>query len=143
VIQARIAHLIMGFVHESATGDIVNVESGYKLTVGPDTVRAPDVAVLSAARVAGLEEERGYLGFAPDLAVEVVSPSDSFTEVESKARMWLEHGSRAVWVVEPDSRRVMIHEPGRDRREIGEDGTLDGGEVLPGFRIPVAKLFED
>ncbi|MHC4470118.1 MAG: Uma2 family endonuclease [Planctomycetota bacterium] len=143
LIQARIAQLLRNFVQEAATGDFVNTESGYKLTVQPDTVRAPDIAVLSAARAVGFEEEPGYLNLAPDLAVEVVSPADSFTEVESRARMWLEHGSRAVWIVEPDSRRVLIYEPDRDRREIDEGEDLEGGEILPGFGIPVAKLFED
>ena len=143
LIQARIAHLVRDFVQESATGQFVTTECGFKLTIDPDTVRAPDIAMVSAARAAGFEEEAGYLQLAPDLAVEVVSPSDSFTDVEAKARMWLEHGTRAVWVVDPDSRRVLIYEPGRDRRDLSEEGTLDGGEVLPGFSAPVPRLFED
>ncbi len=111
------------------------------MTFGPDTVRAPDVAVVSTARIAGHEQVIGYLPFAPDLAVEVVSPSDSFADVETKARMWLTHGTRIVWVVEPDSRRVLIYELDRDRRELVESGDLDGGDVLPGFKVSVAKLF--
>ena len=141
LIQARITYLLMGFLEGAGIADFVTTESGYQLTFGPDTVRAPDVAVVSAARVTGREEEKGYLPFAPDLAVEVISPSDSFADVETKARMWLEHGARLVWVVEPDSRRVLIYETGRDRRELCEDETLDGGAVLPGFETPVVKLF--
>ena len=140
-IQARIARLLEEFVDSSRLGDFVTTESGYRLRSEPDTVRAPDVAVVSAARVADYEDEIGYLPFAPDLAVEVVSPSDSFADVETKARMWLTHGTRIVWVVEPDSRRVLIYEPDRDRRELVEGDDLDGGEVLPGFTVSVAKLF--
>ncbi|MHC4472003.1 MAG: Uma2 family endonuclease [Planctomycetota bacterium] len=139
-IQARIAHLIMGFLEEAGSGDLVTTESGYQLTFKPDTVRAPDVAVIAAARAEGREEEIGYLPFAPDLAVEVVSPSDSFADVEAKAQMWLEHGAYVVWVVEPESRRVMVHVPDRDRRALEQDETLDGAPVLPGFTISVAKL---
>ncbi len=141
LIQARVTYLLMGFLEGAGIGDFVTTESGYQLTFGPDTVRAPDVAVVSVARAHGHQDEKGYLPFAPDLAVEVISPSDSFADVETEARMWLEHGTRLVWVVEPDSRRVLIYETGRDRRELCEDETLDGGEVLPGFNTPVARLF--
>ena len=140
-IQARIASLLMRHLEDAGLADEVTTESGYQLTVGPDTVRAPDVAVVSADRAAGHEEVIGYLPFAPDLAVEVVSPSDSFADVETKARMWLEYGARVVWVVEPESRRVLIHEPERDRRELSESETLEGGTVLPGFAVSVAELF--
>jgi Uma2 family endonuclease len=140
-IQTQVAHLLKGFVDEAGTDDYVTTESGYKLTFGPDTVRAPDVAVVCAARTADYEDEIGYLPFAPDLAVEVVSPSDSFTDVETKARMWIAHGARLVWVVEPDSRRVLVYERGKDRRDLGEDDVLEAGELLPGFSVTVSRLF--
>ena len=140
-IQAEITYLLKAFLRETGCPAEVMTATGYRLTLGPDTVRAPDVAVVSAARAAGHEDVIGYLPFAPDLAVEVVSPSDSFTDVEAKARMWLEHGSRMVWVVEPQSRRVMIYESGRDRRELTEHELLGAGGILPGFSVPVAELF--
>ena len=140
-IQARMARLLEEFVDRSRLGDFVTTESGYRLRSEPDTVRAPDVAVVSAARVADYEDEIGYLPFAPDLAVEVVSPSDSFADVETKARMWLEHGTRMVWVVEPDSRRVLVYETGKDRRDLALDEVLETGDILPGFSVPVTRLF--
>jgi len=140
-IQLRVGRLVEEFVDRSGLGHYVTAESGYLLASKPDTVRAPDVAVVTADRVAGFEGEVGYLPLAPDLAVEVVSPSDSFLDVETKARMWLEHGTRVVWVVEPDSRRVLIYEPGKDRRDLGEEDTLDAPDILPGFSVPVTRVF--
>ena len=140
-IQNRIGRLLDVFTEEAGLGDCVTTEAGYKLTSKPDTVRAPDVAVVKADRVSDSRDRVDYQTFAPDLAVEVISPSDSFTDVESKARMWLDYGAQMVWVVEPDSRRVLIYEPGKDRRDLGEDQTLDAPEILPGFSVPVSRLF--
>ena len=140
-IQAEIAYLLKDHGHRTGSREFVTTEAGYQLTTGPDTVRAPDVAVVTAAHHADHEGEIGYLPFAPDLAVEVVSPSDSFADVETKARMWLDHGAQVVWVVEPDSRRVLIYEPGRDRRNLSEDDALEAPKILPGFSVLVSRLF--
>lgn len=140
-IQLRVGRLVEEFVDSSGLGHYVTAESGYLLASKPDTVRAPDVAVVTADRVAGFEGEVGYLPLAPDLVVEVVSPNDSFSDVETKARMWLEHGSQVVWVVEPDSRRVLIYELGKHRRDLGDDDTLDAPDILPGFSVQVSRLF--
>ena len=71
----------------------------------------------------------------------MVSPSDTFREVEERAAMWLSHGARVVWVVEPDSRRVLVYESGKDRRDLTLDEVLETGDILPGFSVPVTRLF--
>jgi len=108
-------------------------------TENPDTVRAPDAAFVRSGR-----PEASYRGFypgAPDLAIEVLSPDDRPGYVREKVAEWLEAGARAVWVVDPRIRTVTVHQPRRKPKRLGEDDTLRGGAVLPGFELPVAAIF--
>ena len=73
--------------------------------------------------------------------VEIVSPSDSRRKVHDKARMWLSHGVRLVWVVYPETRTVDVHRADRDAATLGEDDSLDGMDVLPGFSCAVKAVF--
>ena len=105
----------------------------------PDTVRAPDVAWIAPGRVP--EGIVGYPDLAPDLAVEVKSPSNSYAAMEDKALMWLSYGSREVWMADPAHITLTRHRPGVPPVTLGEDDVLDGGDLLPGFSIPVWRLF--
>lgn len=128
-------------VRASRLGRVVAGETGFKLTQDPDTVRAPDIAFVSNERLAGLGRVRGYFPGAPDLAVEVISPHDLYTEVEEKIAEWLEHGTRMVCVVNPRRRSVAVHRPGQPVRTLGMDDVLDGEDVVPGWRLSVRDLF--
>ncbi|SNS29837.1 Putative restriction endonuclease [Geodermatophilus pulveris] len=81
----------------------------------------------------------GFPALAPDLVVEVVSPSDRATQVTAEALEWLHAGVRLVWVVDPETRTVTAYRPDGVRVLRGED-TLDGGDVLPGSGLPLAEL---
>ncbi len=140
LVGARIAGRLTVFVEPTALGAVFNSDTGFRLARHPDTVRAPDVAFVAAQRLAGVDLRRYFPG-APDLAVEVVSPEDSFREVEAKARMWLEHGARLVWVVEPEDRVAFVYRPGRPREDVPPGGALPGDDVLPGLSIPLAECF--
>ena len=114
-------------------------EPGYLLEIGPDTVRAPDVSWIAPGRIpAGTT---GYPNLAPDLAVEVKSPSNSRPELRRKAEMWLSFGTRLVWVADPDTTTITVYRPSADPVDLGEDDTIDGGDLLPGFTAPVWSLF--
>ncbi len=76
-----------------------------------------------------------------DLAVEVVSPNDRPAEIAEKVAFYLEHGVPLVWVAYPRPRHVVVHRPGQPPRTFGADDTLDGEEIVPGFRLPVAEVF--
>ncbi|NWG17273.1 MAG: Uma2 family endonuclease, partial [Chloroflexi bacterium] len=76
-----------------------------------------------------------------DLAVEVKSPTDSKRELRQKAEAYLRFGTKIVWLVFPDEQRVEVYVPDDDVREFDMNGTLDGGEVLPGFALPVSQIF--
>lgn len=117
-------------------------DPGFLLARDPDTVRAPDLALVRRDRLEGVDL-RKYLPLAPDLAVEVVSPGDSFPEVEARARMWLDFGVPIVWMVEPSSRRIYVHRPGHPRLELAGDDLLTGGDVFPAFSVPAREVFDE
>ena len=108
----------------------------------PDSVRAPDVAFVRAERVRELLGA-GFGRGAPDPAVEVLSPSDRSTEVAAKVADWLRAGTRRVWVGDPAGRTVTVHTPDRPPVTITENATVADEELLPGFVLPVATIFED
>jgi Uma2 family endonuclease len=117
-------------------------EAGYKLSANPPSWVQPDVSVLRNARRKQTKHEDYFLG-APELAVEVVSPSESASDLDRKVDLMLTAGSLAVWVVYPEERRVRVFLPdGTSHRRVTDD-TLSLPELLPGWELPVARLFED
>lgn len=108
-----------------------------------DTTRAPDVSFSSFERIA--EQQRavaaGDYGPAPDMAAEVVSPSQSRPDMVERAQRWLGAGARLVWIVWPDSQSVDVWTPDTPMQTIGPRGVLDGLDVLPGFTLPLSDLF--
>ena len=116
-------------------------EPGFLLTINPDTVRAADVAFVRRERLEGVGRVRGYWDGAPDLAVEVISPNDLYTEVDEKVAEWLEYGTRLVFVVNPRRRTVAVHRPGQPVRILSENDLLDGEDVVPGWTLPTRDLF--
>jgi Uma2 family endonuclease len=113
------------------------------LASDPDTVRAPDVAFVSRERVEEAGRVTGYWPGAPDLVVEVVSPNDTHAQVTEKALAWLEADCRMVLVADPERRAVTVYRSRSEIRiltaEVGD--VIDGGEVVPGWKLPVAELF--
>jgi Uma2 family endonuclease len=124
-------------------GGVYAAETGFKLSSNPDTVRAPDIAFITKSRVEEVGDTTGYWPGAPDLAVEVLSPSDIVSEVEQKVAEWLAAGSRQVWVVSPKLHTVTVYRSLKDIVVLTENDTLDGGDVIPGFQIPVAEIFAE
>jgi Uma2 family endonuclease len=140
-IAACFTHFLREFVVRGRLGVVYAQDCGFRLEREPDTVRAPDTAFVRGERLKGIDTT-GYVPLAPDLVVEVVSPSDTFREVEEKAAMWLSFGVRLVWVVEPDLRQVMVYRPGAARSVLTVEDTLTGEDVLPGFEAEVAEVVE-
>jgi Uma2 family endonuclease len=134
---SRIGRLLDEFVEEHDLGR-VGMESGFYLSRNPDTVRSPDAFFISKERLDPDAEVFGYYEVIPDLVVEIVSPSDTFNEVIDKVDEYLAAGVRLVWVVNLKRRSVIIYPGGQT---LTEDDTLTGGNVLPGFAVPVSRLF--
>jgi Uma2 family endonuclease len=129
------------YIKSQKLGKIYLAETGFKLQTNPDTVRAPAVAFIRQERIEQAGRTTGYWIGAPDLAVEVTSPGDTVSEVEGKVTEWLEAGARTVWVVSPKLKTVTVYRSLTDITTLTEKDTLDGGEVVPGFQIPVAEIF--
>ena len=129
------------YVKANKLGKVYAAETGFKLSTDPDTVRAPDVAFISQKRLDEVGPVRGYWPGAPDLAVEVVSPGDLYTEVSEKVAEWLGAGSLMVVVVNPRNKQVLVHSSPTDVKVLGLGDTLEGGKVVPGWRLSVEELF--
>lgn len=139
-VALAVGAAIRDFVHRRRLGVVTAAETGYLIESDPDTVRAPDVAFVRAERIPA-EKPKGFFPGAPDLAVEVLSPDDRASEVNDKVQQWLETGCRAVWVVDPKTRSVSVYRGPKDIEIVDLAGTLDGGDILPGFALPVAEIF--
>jgi Uma2 family endonuclease len=108
----------------------------------PGLVRVPDIAFVSWGRIAGGKLSTEAIGsFAPDLAVEVLSPSNTKAEMARKRREYFEAGVRLVWEVDPRARTVDVYESPEHSTRLDESQTLEGGDVLPGFALQLADLF--
>ena len=140
VIASAIQGNLWRFVRDHDVGVVCAAETGFVLERDPDLVRAPDVAFIRDERLPE-EEIPGFLEVAPDLAVEVLSPSDLFSDVEGKVRCWLEHGTSEVWVADPQSRRILIYCADGTVRDLGGQDEIASEDLLPGFRLPVADVF--
>jgi Uma2 family endonuclease len=116
-------------------------EVGCLLSTDPDTVRVPDAAFIRRERLQEVGRVRGYFPGAPDLVVEVISPNDRYPRVAEKVAEWLRHGARLVFVVDPRHRAVAQHRPGAPAVILPVDDVLDGGDVVPGWSLPVRELF--
>ena len=140
-VTMRIAGPLYQYVLSNNLGIVYAAETGFLIHQNPDTVRAPDAAFVEQRRVDSAVEGEGYWVGAPDLAVEVVSPSDSVGYVEDKVEQWIEAGSRLVWVISPKLRTVTVYRSLANITILTEKDTLDGNDVLSGFRIRVEEIF--
>lgn len=138
-LAARAAYLFHLWNDKHKLGVVLGAETGFRLSRNPDLVRAPDVAYVLANRVAD-ELPEGFFEGAPDLAVEVVSPTDSWPEVEAKVEMWLAHGCQSCWIVDPRNRQVTIDRGDGKISKLKISQDIED-PLLPGFRVPVSSVF--
>lgn len=137
----RLGWRLASHVEANDLGVVFAAETGFKLAADPDTVRALDVAFITKARIEEAGEFEGFWPGAPDLAVEVISPGDSYSEVNEKAKEYLKAGARGVWVVDARRRTITIYRSLTDIRILTEDDALEGGDIITGFSCPVAEVF--
>ena len=141
-IESDINGSLIPYVKANNLGRTFGGNTGFFLERGPDHVRAPDVAFVRRERVEAIGRQIRYWPEAPDLAIEVISPDDRYTEVNEKVADWLTAGTRMVVVVNPRNRTVNVHTPDNTvTLKIGD--TLDGGDVVPGWQMPLTDIFAD
>lgn len=136
----RIGRIVGNFVDANHLGMMTCNDAGVILERDPDTVRGPDLAYWSFERLPEVPKE-GYVAVPPDLVIEVTSPSDIHSKVQSKVRQYLTSGVRMVWVVDPEDRTVTVYRSRDQVRMLEESETLAGEDVLPGFSVQVSELF--
>lgn len=141
-VAGNLHALLWHHVRKHKLGRVFAAETGYLLARNPDTVLAPDTSFVRADRLRPPGKRRGYLPLAPDLAVEVVSPSQSAQEVQDKVDLWLKHGTAMVWVAWPDTHSIAVHRTGRPVLILHEADRLEGGDVVEGFVCGVSEVFE-
>ena len=140
-LALRIASRLERHVDANGLGRTYTAETGFKIASDPDTVRAPDAAFVSRDRLEKVGPVAGFWPGAPDLVVEVVSPGDTHAEVVEKSLAWLDAGCRMVLVVEPGRKVVTVYRSREDIHILTGDEVVDGADVVPGWRLPVAEIF--
>jgi Uma2 family endonuclease len=141
-VQLRVGEILARFLREHAPDFTCAGPFGVLTEEEPDTVRGPDLAVVRRSRIERLHPS-GFLPGAPDLAIEVVSPSNTAADVQEKVAEYLASGAALVWVIYPKTRTVVVHDSRRHARFLPEEELLDGGSLFPALRIPVKELFEE
>lgn len=141
-IQARLLSLLEQHIRSAGLDLICAGPAGVITAEDPATVRGPDLMVVRRERARDLHRS-GFLRGAPDLAVEIISPSNTAGEMHEKVAEYLGSGSEAVWVVYPQRRTVAVHASLREARFYHEGDELPGGDLLPELRLPVAAIFAD
>lgn len=140
-VVARLAWRLVQYVEDKDLGVVLVGDVGFQLASDPDTVRGPDLAFVRKDRIPADGIPRGYWPGAPDLAVEVVSPSDRYEDVEERVADYLSAGTRVVWVVSPARRTVTVHRPGTPPALLSASDVLEAEDLLPGFCVRVSELF--
>jgi Uma2 family endonuclease len=138
-----IGALLYVFVRQHDLGEVGGADWGARLFANPDTVRVPDVAFVRKERLRDGKLPRRFQDGAPDLVVEVLSPSDRYRRTARKVAEYLRAGASLVWIIDPDERSAVVHRADGSMDEYGADGVLDGGDLLPGFTLNLAEIWKE
>jgi Uma2 family endonuclease len=138
---ARLVMWLGAHVEENSLGELYTAEPGFELETDPATVRAPDVAFVRQDRIPPEGEPEGFWDIAPDLVVEIASPSESAPMIQGKVTDYLRAGTRLIWVIYPDTQTVTEFRSLAEARILTAEDSLAGGEVVPGFTLPLSRLF--
>ena len=141
IVAGRVFRPLSNFVEEQRLGVCGGADWGFRLATDPDTVRSPDCAFVRAERVPAEGLPDGFWPGAPDLAVEVLSPSNRFAEILERVEDYLAAGTRLIWILDPERRTARVFRPDRAPIVVGEHGVLSGEDVLPGFTLRLAEVW--
>ncbi len=141
-IVLTIGMLLKLYARQHAGWSVAVADPGVRLSRNPDKLRGPDVGMVRTHRAPTGKGVSGWLDGAPDLAVEVLSDGQTFSEMTRKALDYIAGGAQMVWLVDPEPRRMVLFTPPNQVRILGPDETIDGGELLPGFACSVSEFFQ-
>lgn len=143
IVATQIGQALSNFVRANNLGIVLAAETGFYIFQTPDTVRAPDSAFVGSDKLAkhGITEK--FFPDAPDLTVEVVSPSDRKKDIEEKVKDYLSAGVKLVWIIYPQNRIAAVYRQNNIVSILREDDEFDGEEFLPNFRLALSELFDN
>ncbi|MEA2514801.1 MAG: hypothetical protein QOJ59_4290 [Thermomicrobiales bacterium] len=141
-VAGQFVAALVRYSDSSMPGRVLVGEGGFALEQDPDSLIVPDVAFMRKERLPPKQDRQDWGRLPPDVVVEVRSPSNTRQEIERKLAVYLAAGVPLVWIADTHRETITAHTPAGGMRiyEVGED--LDGGDVLPGFRVPVVEFFE-
>lgn len=142
LLEVELIVALKEYVSAKVPGILLPGRARFRLKRDPDLVRGPDVSFTSRERLPEAPFEKGYFDLAPDLAVEIVSASNPSSYTEQKVSEYLDADVRMVWVIYPDTRTAYLYTSKDSVRRIDENGELDGGEAVPGFKMRLGDLFD-
>jgi Uma2 family endonuclease len=134
-----LSYYIFDFLIRSPIGILLGADAGHRLEAG--LVRMPDVGFISKSRLKALKKRPAVVPFAPDLAVEVISPGNTSKEMDRKLVEYFDAGVKLVWYVYPETQTVLVYRHIDQPRELTIDDTLDGEDILPGFQLSIREWF--
>jgi Uma2 family endonuclease len=141
-IAMRVGASLAQFVWENDLGEAYAAETGFLLRTKPDTVLAPDFAFISKQRASVGRDQKGFWSGPPDVAIEVLSPSESGPQARKKVAEWLGSGAKQVWSINPKNETVTIYRLSGETTTFTDEETVEADDVLPGFRIAVKEIFK-
>ncbi|MFS8897195.1 Uma2 family endonuclease, partial [Synechococcus sp. R3-13] len=126
---------------QSGRGKSFDSSTGFSLPSGSD--RSPDLAWIPIEKWEALDPEtrQGFLPLCPDFVVEILSPTDSWIQTQAKMQEYMDNGCRLGWLLDPKAKRVMIYRQGQAPQLVEDPETLSGEDVLPGFTLPIRKIW--
>ena len=139
-LGSKVDFRLSGYVNETGLGFVFVADTGFRLA--EDHVLAPDVAFVTESRIPAAGLPQGFFHGAPDLAVEVVSPTDRERRIAEKIEDYLDYGCKMVVLIRPATRRVEVHTPDGVLQVLEVGDVLDGGDVVPGWQLPIAEIFD-
>ncbi|MCY7392584.1 MAG: Uma2 family endonuclease [Leptolyngbyaceae cyanobacterium CAN_BIN12] len=141
-IGSFLGGLLAIYVRQHKLGFVCDSSTAFTLKTG--NKRSPDVSFVSKERLKGLKRPpRGFFQGSPDLAVEILSPSNTVEEIHTKIVEYFENGTRLIWVIHPDEKYVLVYHAPEPDRLLRPQDSLEGGAIIPGFSMSVAELFEE
>lgn len=141
-IGSFLGGLLAIYVRQQTLGIVCDSSTGFTLKSG--NKRSPDVSFVSKERLKGLNRPaRGLFQGSPDLAIKILSPSNTVEEIHTKIVEYFENDTRLVWVIHPDEKYVLVYHAPEPDGFLRSRDTLAGEEVVPGFSMAVSELFEE
>ena len=141
-LALTLGYFLTGFVRSHRLGVTCDSSTAFKMKTG--NKRSPDLAFIAKERLQGLKRlPKGFFEGAPDLAVEIISPNNTFAEIHNKLVEYFENGTRLVWVILPDEECVLVYHQPKPSKLLQVEDSLDGEAVITGFQLPLMELFQE